>query len=142
MVGFLRGFFKKRTNCQPVKINQNPFEYRFEKVIKWTQKLTFLNNVIKFLNRKNNRLAIPFLIFVFGGSLGLREFADLRYKYRNVAPVREELERTGVKLRDRKETTIEAAYEKLKEVDLDNWENKRIPRPWEEEEANQATASK
>lgn len=30
------------------------------------------------------------------------------------------------------EVTIEAEYEKLKKIDIDNWENVRGPRPWEE----------
>lgn len=30
------------------------------------------------------------------------------------------------------EITLEGEYEKLKELDIDNWEQKRGPRPWEE----------
>lgn len=28
--------------------------------------------------------------------------------------------------------TLEEEYEKVKEMDIDNWEQKRGPRPWEE----------
>lgn len=31
-----------------------------------------------------------------------------------------------------KEITLEKEYEKLKEMDIDTWEQKRGPRPWEE----------
>lgn len=30
------------------------------------------------------------------------------------------------------EVTLESEYEKVKTLDIDNWENKRGPRPWEE----------
>lgn len=34
--------------------------------------------------------------------------------------------------RANREITLETEYEKLKELDIDNWEQKRGPRPWEE----------
>lgn len=30
------------------------------------------------------------------------------------------------------EITLESEYEKIKEMDIDHWEQKRGPRPWEE----------
>lgn len=30
------------------------------------------------------------------------------------------------------EITLEDEYEKVKQMDIDNWEQKRGPRPWEE----------
>lgn len=31
-----------------------------------------------------------------------------------------------------KEITLESEYEKIKEMDIEHWEQKRGPRPWEE----------
>lgn len=31
-----------------------------------------------------------------------------------------------------KKVTLEDAYEDIQKLDIDNWENKRGPRPWEE----------
>ena len=56
-----------------------------------------------------------------------------RYKYRGQQPITpEEAEEMGVKMKKPGEVTIEAEYEKLKNLDIDTWENKRGPRPWEE----------
>lgn len=30
------------------------------------------------------------------------------------------------------EVTLEKAYDDIQKLDIDNWENKRGPRPWEE----------
>lgn len=58
-----------------------------------------------------------------------------RYKYRKVTQVSEdelaELERMAK--RPSREITLESEYEKLKDLDIDNWEQKRGPRPWEEQ---------
>ena len=45
----------------------------------------------------------------------------------------EETKKYGVKLKKRGEVTMEKEYEKMKTVDIDNWENIRGPRPWEED---------
>lgn len=31
-----------------------------------------------------------------------------------------------------KEVTLETAYDDIQKLDIDNWENKRGPRPWED----------
>ncbi|XP_011860948.1 PREDICTED: cytochrome c oxidase assembly protein COX16 homolog, mitochondrial isoform X2 [Vollenhovia emeryi] len=80
------------------------------------------------------RYGIPFMIFIIGGSFGLREFTELRYKRTNEYKIREELEKQGIQMREPEEITLEKEYEKLQEVDLDNWENVRIQRPWDESE--------
>ncbi|KAL6447488.1 hypothetical protein ACFW04_000008 [Cataglyphis niger] len=79
---------------------------------------------------------IPFMIFVLGGSFGLREFTELRYRYKNTTEysIRDELEKKGIETRPLEEITLEKEYEKLEKVDLDNWKNIRIPRQWEEPE--------
>lgn len=84
-----------------------------------------------FFRNKHVKLAVPFLLFVVGGSIGLREFTALKYKYRAVETInlREEAKKIGVPVRKLEETTLEAQYELLKNQDIDNWENKRVPRP-------------
>ncbi|XP_011698857.1 PREDICTED: cytochrome c oxidase assembly protein COX16 homolog, mitochondrial [Wasmannia auropunctata] len=79
---------------------------------------------------------IPFMIFIIGGSFGLREFTELRYRYKSTSEVklRDELEKKGFQLKQPEEITLEKEYEKLEKIDLDNWENIRVPRPWEESE--------
>ncbi|XP_050464868.1 cytochrome c oxidase assembly protein COX16 homolog, mitochondrial [Cataglyphis hispanica] len=79
---------------------------------------------------------IPFMIFILGGSFGLREFTELRYRYKNTTEysIRDELEKKGIETRPLEEITLEKEYEKLEKVDLDNWKNIRIPRQWEEPE--------
>lgn len=32
-----------------------------------------------------------------------------------------------------KEITLESEYEKIKDMDIEHWEQKRGPRPWEEQ---------
>ncbi|XP_012534378.1 cytochrome c oxidase assembly protein COX16 homolog, mitochondrial isoform X2 [Monomorium pharaonis] len=76
---------------------------------------------------------IPFMVFILGGSFGLREFTELRYK-RQEYKLRDELEKKGIEMRQPEEITLEKEYEKLEKMDLENWENIRIPRPWEESE--------
>lgn len=75
---------------------------------------------------------IPFILLVVGGSFGLKEFTQLRYTYRKGKSYLEGLETEGIKLKDPSEVNIEKEYEKLQQVNLDNWQNKRIPRPWDE----------
>lgn len=57
-----------------------------------------------------------------------------RYKYRKVSRVSdEEMKELGmVMTKKEQEISIESEYEKLKDMDIDNWEQKRGPRPWEE----------
>lgn len=65
----------------------------------------------------------------------------IRYKYRKVSQASEEdLKALGFNMeKSNEEITLESEYEKLKELDIDNWEQRRGPRPWEEEQqtANQ-----
>uniref|UniRef100_A0A8C0BGB9 Cytochrome c oxidase assembly protein COX16 homolog, mitochondrial n=1 Tax=Buteo japonicus TaxID=224669 RepID=A0A8C0BGB9_9AVES len=62
------------------------------------------------------------ILYLIGGSFGLREFAQIRY---DVDPaLKEKLKQNTV--------TLESEYEKLEKSDLDNWENIRGPRLWED----------
>ncbi|KAH0948916.1 hypothetical protein HN011_008065 [Eciton burchellii] len=76
------------------------------------------------------------MIFILGGSFGLREFTELRYRYKrtNEYVMRNELQKKGIEMKQPSEITLEKEYEKLKTLDLDNWQNIRIPRPWDESE--------
>lgn len=68
---------------------------------------------------------------MIGGSVGLREFTSLRYKYRAVERIdfREEAKKKGLTTIPPEEVTLEKVYEKMKDQDIDQWENIRIPRP-------------
>uniref|UniRef100_A0A8C4TW35 Cytochrome c oxidase assembly protein COX16 homolog, mitochondrial n=1 Tax=Falco tinnunculus TaxID=100819 RepID=A0A8C4TW35_FALTI len=77
---------------------------------------------------------VPLLLYLIGGSFGLREFAQIRYDvhrlHGKVDPtLKEKLKQNTV--------TLESEYEKLEKSDLDNWENIRGPRLWEDSRAVQ-----
>ncbi|KAM6336234.1 cytochrome c oxidase assembly protein COX16 homolog, mitochondrial [Podargus strigoides] len=72
---------------------------------------------------------VPLLLYLIGGSIGLREFAQIRYDvhklHGKVDPaLKEKLKKNTV--------TLESEYEKLEKADLNNWENIRGPRLWED----------
>ncbi|XP_045775602.1 cytochrome c oxidase assembly protein COX16 homolog, mitochondrial [Maniola jurtina] len=104
---------------------------------KTTSRLEYLQNVWK-MNKKNKSLkyGLPFLIFMVGGSIALKEWTQIRYQFAQVKGVsNEEAEKLGLH-RDKK-VTLEGVYDEIKTLDIDNWENKRGPRPWENTEQNQ-----
>ncbi|KAI6068512.1 cytochrome c oxidase assembly protein COX16 homolog, mitochondrial isoform X3 [Oxyura jamaicensis] len=77
---------------------------------------------------------VPLLLYLVGGSFGLREFAQIRYdvhKLRGTVDpaLKEKLKQNNV--------TLESEYEKLEKSDLDNWENIRGPQLWEDSRAVQ-----
>lgn len=39
----------------------------------------------------------------------------------------------GITMKSNKEVTLESEFEKVKKMDIDNWEQVRGPRPWEED---------
>ncbi|KAI4486911.1 hypothetical protein M0802_012230 [Mischocyttarus mexicanus] len=84
------------------------------------------------LKNKNFRYGIPFVILVIGGSYGLKEFTQLRYTYKQNSEYYTEAKKEGIEVKKPGEVTLESEYEKIKEMDIDNWKNVRIPRPWEE----------
>jgi len=94
---------------------------------------------------KHFKYGIPFFAFIFGGKLLLEEFRSVRYdpvlnpkgnkKLIKPEEAFADLEKvSNKKITYRKNTeTAEEILENLeKKIDLDNWENKRGPRPWEE----------
>lgn len=80
------------------------------------------------------KFGAPFLTFLVIGSYGLKEFAELRYTFRKSRLITvEEAEKAGVRLRPKDfKASIEEEAEKLQEENLDQWENIRGPRPWED----------
>ncbi|CAG0892047.1 unnamed protein product [Darwinula stevensoni] len=82
---------------------------------------------------------LPFMILVLGGSFYLREFTDLRYRFRKQQQIHpEEMEKLGITMKKYGEVSLESEYEKMKKkVDVEHWENKRGPRPWEENPQSQ-----
>ncbi|XP_015586875.1 cytochrome c oxidase assembly protein COX16 homolog, mitochondrial isoform X2 [Cephus cinctus] len=87
----------------------------------------------KFFQKKLVKLGVPFMVLILGGSFGLREFTELKYKYSNVEgySVRDEASKHGINIKKREEVTLESEFEKVQNVDIENWENVRGPRPWE-----------
>ncbi|XP_008116360.1 cytochrome c oxidase assembly protein COX16 homolog, mitochondrial isoform X2 [Anolis carolinensis] len=65
--------------------------------------------------RKNKTLkyGVPMMLLIIGGSFGLREFTQIRYD--------------ALKLHSKK----------LKDAKLDEWQNIRGPRPWEDSKSVQ-----
>ncbi|KAJ0008695.1 hypothetical protein NQD34_016110 [Periophthalmus magnuspinnatus] len=87
---------------------------------------------LKALHRnKTVRYGVPMLLLVVGGSFGLKEFTQIRYDaQRHRKRLDPELEaQVNVK---RQANILEEEYEKLQQVNLDEWKNIRGPRPWED----------
>ncbi|XP_047201162.1 cytochrome c oxidase assembly protein COX16 homolog, mitochondrial isoform X2 [Girardinichthys multiradiatus] len=80
---------------------------------------------------KTVKYGVPMLLLVVGGSFGLREFAQIRY---DAQKIRKRLDPSlAAKVNEKKQSVIlEEEYEKLKEINLDEWKNIRGPRPWED----------
>lgn len=89
------------------------------------------NSINNFLKNKFFRFGVPFILMVVGGSFVLKEFSQIRYDYRKVKFISpEELKKQGIEMKSRGSVTIETEYQKLVEqVNLDDYENKRIIRP-------------
>ncbi|RMC00482.1 hypothetical protein DUI87_23093 [Hirundo rustica rustica] len=94
---------------------------------------------------------VPLLLYLIGGSFGLREFAQIRYDVHNLHGKIKKLQirsnnftelvaiglvyevDPALKEKFKKNTvTLESEYEKLEKSNLDNWENIRGPSVWED----------
>ncbi|XP_026741437.1 cytochrome c oxidase assembly protein COX16 homolog, mitochondrial [Trichoplusia ni] len=92
--------------------------------------VSFRNTISTLSKRKTYRYGLPFILFMVGGSFGLREWTQIRYQFSQVKGVsKDEAEKMG--LHRENEVTLEKTYEEIQKLDIDNWENKRGPRPWE-----------
>ncbi|KAK3796426.1 hypothetical protein RRG08_026681 [Elysia crispata] len=89
----------------------------------------------RFKNLMRSRLirtGVPFVVFVVGGSYFLKQFASLRYDFRQGKRLsKEEAENMGLKQVDVKVVT-EEIFKDIEKGDLDTWQNIRGPRPWED----------
>ncbi|XP_067137778.1 cytochrome c oxidase assembly protein COX16 homolog, mitochondrial [Centruroides vittatus] len=82
------------------------------------------------------RFGLPFFILVIGGSFGLKQFTSLRYEFQRSGFIsNREIEESELKKKEK--VTLESEYEKVKEMDIESWENVRGPRPWEDTSALQ-----
>ncbi|XP_017858904.1 PREDICTED: cytochrome c oxidase assembly protein COX16 homolog, mitochondrial [Drosophila arizonae] len=104
--------------------------------------MSFTQKLNNYTKRKSFKYGVPFLIMIVGGSFGLQQFSNLRYQYSKMQPVTpEEMKKFGVTMKKRQEVTLESEYDKVKGIDIENWSNKRGPRPWEEEGLATTTSS-
>jgi len=97
----------------------------------------------KVLGNKHVRYGVPFFSFIFGGAFALKQFRSVRYDS-DINPNAKKFikpeEAFGDVLRERnielkntyRDVPIEEELENLEKIDVDNWENKRGPRAWEE----------
>lgn len=93
-------------------------------------------------NNRHFKNGGPFFLFIFGGAYALREFRTVRYDS-DLNPNAKKFikpedafgdisKRTNkVELKKTKATLEEDLDTLYNKVDLENWENKRGPRPWE-----------
>lgn len=89
-------------------------------------------NNLRFLKQ-----GLPFFSIVGGGLFALYFFQQVRYDFRQQTKeiegfkeMKKELVEAGVVLKEK--VTIEDIYNEILEIDVDNWENVRGPRPYED----------
>lgn len=86
------------------------------------------------MKRRFVRFGVPFLLFIVGGSFGLKEFTSIRYTFRESKKItNQEAQKLGIKMKMGEQApSVEKIYEEIEKSDLDSWENIRGPRPWED----------
>ncbi|XP_035529414.1 cytochrome c oxidase assembly protein COX16 homolog, mitochondrial [Morone saxatilis] len=72
-----------------------------------------------------------FQLLVVGGSFGLREFTQIRYDSQKIKKRLDPSLEAKVNVQ-KQSVILEEEYEKIKELNLDEWKNIRGPRPWED----------
>ncbi|XP_070697843.1 cytochrome c oxidase assembly protein COX16 homolog, mitochondrial [Pempheris klunzingeri] len=77
------------------------------------------------------RYGVPMFCLIIGGSFGLREFTQIRYDVQRLKRKLDPSLEAKIDVQ-RQSTMLEEEYEKLKEVNMDDWKNVRGPRPWED----------
>jgi len=92
-------------------------------------------------NNRHFKNGAPFFLFLFGGGYALREFRSVRYdsdlnphakKFLKPEEAFGDIAKSGKVSLKQSKATLEEDLDTLQEkVDIDNWENKRGPRPWE-----------
>ena len=88
--------------------------------------------VRRLVSKKFVRLGVPFVGLIVGGSFGLQYFASLRYEFSKKKSLsEEEASQYGIRMKAEK-VTAEGVLEDIQHQDIDQWENIRGPRPWED----------
>jgi len=80
------------------------------------------------------KFGLPFVLFVVVGSFGLAEFTDIKIQRRDekVQKVTAEEAKKYQAKKGKSSVTLEDVYKNMQEnLNIDDWENKRGPRPWE-----------
>jgi len=73
--------------------------------------------IVSFFQRKSVKLGIPFLVLVVGGSFGLQQFTENRYRFnKNKLLTSPELQKHGIVKKEKSEVTLESEFEKIKKV--------------------------
>jgi len=94
----------------------------------------------RILQNRHLKFGVPFIGLLVGASFALTEVTSFRYEFRKTKRWEEEdvnaLKNQGVIKRDPNELTLEILGEEIIEKNqdsLENYENLRIPRPWEDQ---------
>jgi len=102
--------------------------------------LTMKSLFRKLLQNRHLKYGVPFIGLLVGSSFALTNVTSFRYEFRKTkglsADEIENLKDKGVFKRDPNELTLENLYEEYMEQNqekLEDYENLRIPRPWEDE---------
>jgi len=97
----------------------------------------FLDALERFYTGPFFKYGAPFMVFMVGGSLALKQFTSIRYSVHRhtqqfgVTPELEE--KMGLKMQIARD--LDEEYKKMQEeIDINNWENIRGPRPYEDSE--------
>ena len=94
---------------------------------------SIFSRVRKFTSKKSIRYGLPFISLLVVGSFGLSEFSALVIERRDKNNRMLSTEEARAFQGPKKEFDIEEEYDKtMKKLDIEHWENKRGPRPWEE----------
>ncbi|XP_022605777.1 cytochrome c oxidase assembly protein COX16 homolog, mitochondrial-like [Seriola dumerili] len=80
---------------------------------------------------KTVRYGVPMLLLVVGGSFGLREFTQIRYDSQKIKRKLDPSLEAKVNI-EKQPVILEEEYEKMRELNLEEWKNIRGPRPWED----------
>ncbi|XP_065051777.1 cytochrome c oxidase assembly protein COX16 homolog, mitochondrial-like [Rhopilema esculentum] len=87
------------------------------------------------------KFGVPLVVFIVAGSFGLAEFTEIKVKRRDEKARKLSADEASKFEKNRRKTplSIEHVYQKVQEdLDIDVWENKRGPRPWEESKSKES----
>lgn len=83
------------------------------------------------------KFGLPMIVFVVAGSYGLAQFTSIRVGKRDEKNRMLTAEETLSFQKKVKKVDVEEEFASLqKKLDIHDWENKRGPRPWEQQSTN------